>query len=85
MADESTALLIIDTQKAFFQAPKPLYQADRLVENIKSLATKARRAHIPVIYVQHNASGDLEWMNSTSLRDIHLQIARQNSDLVVQK
>ena len=85
MADESTALLIVDTQMAFFQAPKPLYQAERLIENIRSLTSKARQAHVPVIYVQHNASGDLEWMNSTPLKDIHPQIAPESTDLVVQK
>jgi nicotinamidase-related amidase len=80
-----TALLIIDTQMAFFQAPKPLYQADRLIENIQTLALKARQAHVPVIYVQHNASGDLEWMNHTPLKDIHPDIAPEASDLIIQK
>ncbi len=87
MADESTstALLIVDTQMAFFQAPQPLYPADRLIENIKNLTARARQAHVPVIYVQHNASGDLEWMNSTPLKDIHPLIAPESTDLVVQK
>lgn len=85
MASESTALLIIDTQMAFFQAPKPLYQADRLIANIQSLATQARLARVPVIYVQHNASGDLEWMNGTPLKDIHPGIAPESGDLVIQK
>src|SRR5258708_3249215 len=85
MSVGSSALLIIDTQMAFFQAPKPLYQADRMLENMRHLITKAREAHVPVIYVQHNASSDLEWMNSTPLKDIHPQIAPGPSDLVLQK
>ncbi len=85
MADISTALLIVETQVAFFEAPKPLYQADRLIANIRDLITKARQSHVPVIYVQHNASGDIEWMNNTPLKDIHPQIAPDSSDLVVQK
>ncbi len=74
MADPLSALLIIDTQLAFFEAPQPLYQAEKLIENIKTLIGKARDAHIPVIYVQHNASGDLEWMNNTPLKNIHPQV-----------
>ncbi len=85
MTDASTALVIVDTQMAFFQAPKPLYPADRLIENIKSLIMKARQAHVLVIYVQDNASGDLEWMNNTPLKDIHPEIAPASSDLIVQK
>jgi len=85
MPAELTALLIVDTQMAFFQAPKPLYQADRLIENIGNLISRAKDAHIPVIYVQHNGSGDLEWMNSTPLKDIHPQIAPSSNDLVIQK
>lgn len=85
MTNGSTALLIIDTQLAFFQAPKPLYPADRLVENIQNLIAKARQVNVPVIYVQHNASGDLEWMNNTPLKEFHPQLAPQASDLVIQK
>ncbi|HLY27299.1 MAG TPA: isochorismatase family protein [Aggregatilineales bacterium] len=82
---ENTAFVIIDTQMAFFEAPKPLYQADTLIANIKSLIAKARAAQVPVIYVQQNASGDLAWMNDTPLKNIHPGIAPQESDLVIQK
>lgn len=85
MADQLAALLIIDTQVAFFEAPKPLYQADRLIQNIKTLIAKARKAHVPVIYVQHNESGDWEWINHIPLKDIHPQIAPDHSDLIIQK
>jgi len=85
MADQLTALLIIDTQMAFFQAPKPLYPAERLLENQQHLIAKAHQANVPVIYVQHNARGDLEWMNNSPLKDFHPQIAPTPSDLVVQK
>ncbi len=85
MTGNNRALLIVDVQMAFFQAPKPLYQADQLLENIKALISKARAAHVPVIYVQHNASGDLEWMNNTPLKNIHPDIAPSAGDLVIQK
>jgi nicotinamidase-related amidase len=81
----STALVIIDTQRAFFEAPTPLYQPDRLIETIRSLIDRARAANIPVIYVQHNATGHLGWMNNTPLKDIHPDIAPLEGDLVIQK
>ncbi len=84
MADNKTALVIIHVQMAFFQAPKPLHRADALLKTIQGLIAKARASHIPIIYVQSNASGDLEWMNSTPLKNIHADIEPIESDLVIQ-
>jgi nicotinamidase-related amidase len=80
-----TALLIVDLQRAFFEAPKPLYESEKLIANIKHLIAEARAAHLPVIYVQHNLSGDLEWINTTPLHDFHPDIAPAAGDLVLQK
>jgi nicotinamidase-related amidase len=85
MSEAPTALVIIDTQRAFFEAPTPLYEPERLIETISGLIARARQAGIPVIYVQHNATGHLGWMNKTPLKDIHPQIAPLESDLVIQK
>src|SRR5258708_7476710 len=88
MADQSrekSALVIVDVQNAFFEAPKPLYEAKRLLANLQALIVKARAANIPVIYVQTNGSGELEWMNSTPLWNIHADIAPAPGDLVIQK
>ena len=47
----ATALLVIDVQNA---AVDGSYQRDVVVANIGSLVEKARREHVPVIWVQHS-------------------------------
>jgi len=85
MSDQNTALLVIHTQMAFFQAPKPLYQGDMVVASIKSLIEKAHKANVPVIYIQENATGDLEWMNSTPFWNIHPELTPTPADAVLQQ
>ena len=50
----ATALLVIDVQNA---AVDGSYQRDAVVANIGSLVEKARREHVPVIWVQHSDKG----------------------------
>ncbi len=47
----ATALLVVDVQNA---AVAGSYQRDAVVANIASLVEKARREHVPVIWVQHS-------------------------------
>ena len=47
----ATALLVVDVQNA---AVDGSYQRDAVVGNIGSLVEKARREHVPVIWVQHS-------------------------------
>jgi nicotinamidase-related amidase len=48
----NTALLIIDTQRGIVELP--IWRADETVGNIASLLAAARRAGLPVVYVQHD-------------------------------
>ena len=47
----ATALLVIDVQN---RAVAGTYQRDAVVANIDSLVDKARREHVPVIWIQHS-------------------------------
>src|SRR5215471_9828888 len=47
----ATALLVIDVQN---RAVAGTYQRDAVVANIDSLVEKARREHVPVIWIQHS-------------------------------
>jgi nicotinamidase-related amidase len=57
-----TALLVVDVQTGVVQEA---YQRDAVVANIASLVDKARREHVPVIWVQqtdeHLARGSDDW------------------------
>jgi nicotinamidase-related amidase len=48
----NTALVVIDVQNGVVKAA---YERDAVVANIASLVDKARREHVPVVWVQHSA------------------------------
>jgi nicotinamidase-related amidase len=84
MTPSDTALVIIDVQKAFFEQPTPLHPAD-LIAKLQGLIAKARAAGVPVMYVQHNESGEWAWVNDTPMHDVHPDIAPEAGDLIFQK
>ncbi|WP_088279849.1 cysteine hydrolase family protein [Ideonella sp. A 288] len=55
----TTALLIIDVQRALCEGPHEAFGAQALVERIDRLARQARQAGAPVVIVQHESSGPL--------------------------
>ncbi len=78
----STALLVIDVQMGMFDEEDPVFQGDVLLEILQGLISHARKADVPVIYVQHNDSqfvaGERDW-------EIHPSIAPQDGELIIQK
>lgn len=55
------ALLVIDVQRGLFDSEPRPFDAHAVVERINQLAARARAAHAPVIYIQHErASGFLQ-------------------------
>ncbi|WP_095053194.1 cysteine hydrolase family protein [Pseudomonas sp. Irchel s3b2] len=54
----STALLIIDVQRALCIGEYECFDIKRVIDTINDLSTKARAADIPVILIQHE-EGDL--------------------------
>lgn len=55
----NTALVIIDVQVAMFSVPDlPLYNGDKLIENISYLLDRARSTKTPVFFVQHIGSDE---------------------------
>ena len=55
----STALLIIDVQRALCTGEYECFDIKRVIDTINDLSTKARAADIPVILIQHEEEGDL--------------------------
>jgi nicotinamidase-related amidase len=47
------ALLVIDVQMGLFERETPIYEAEQVLKNINSLIRDARKAGVPVIFVQH--------------------------------
>jgi nicotinamidase-related amidase len=60
----STALLIIDVQRALCAGEYECFDIKRVIDTINELSAKARKANIPVILIQHEEEGDLLQFNS---------------------
>lgn len=80
------ALVIIDVQVELFQNfVNPLYKADGLIKNIKSLIEKARVSKTPVIYVQHTESDEESMGKGKPGWQIHQEVRPLKEDTVVLK
>lgn len=56
-----TALLIIDVQQALCEGPDAVADARRTIAHINLLSQRARAARAPVIVVQHEDGGTMEY------------------------
>lgn len=69
-----SALLVIDVQRGIFDKPLRPHEADVVVDRINSLATRAREAGVPVVFVHHESRGGQidygseSWQLETRLR-----------------
>lgn len=73
-----TALLVVDMQVGFFESNPPVDRAGDMLRNVKSLINRARRAQIPIIYIQHDSDPDYDG-------PIHPSIAPSERDTVILK
>lgn len=79
----NTALLVVDVQQGLFQKSTPIYEAERLLDNITALIARAQRVGAPVIYIQHSSDkflikGSDEWQ-------LHPRLQPENRDYRVHK
>jgi len=81
--NSKTALLIVDVQNGVLGKEGDTYQAEKLLSNLEKLIEKARETDIPIIYVQHNESGQLE--PNTFRWQIHDRLAPKEDDIKIQK
>lgn len=79
-----SALFVIDVQRGLFDEPPRPHEADAVIERINGLAAKARRAHVPVVFIQHERpSGFLEYGSDTWQLQADLVVVE--SDVKVRK
>ncbi|MBV4457815.1 cysteine hydrolase [Pseudomonas sp. COR58] len=55
----STALLIIDVQRALCSGQYECYDIHRVIDTLNRLSARARQAGVPVVFIQHEEEGDL--------------------------
>ena len=82
LAARETAILVIDMQTILFDPEPP--EAEEVVARINGLASRAREAGVPVVWVQHEtATGDL--VADTPGWQLHPGIATSPSDVFIRK
>jgi nicotinamidase-related amidase len=80
----NTALLVIDVQVGIIDHSQS-YNKDRVLANINELITKARAAHVPVIYIRHDGGkGDPLEAHTTGWQ-IHQRVAPVDGEAIVDK
>jgi len=84
---ENAALVIIDVQSAFFDKDYNVYvyRGEEFLSTIKRLIIRARKAGVPVIYVQHDGDKGTPFEPGKSGWPIHPAIAPQEGELVINK
>jgi nicotinamidase-related amidase len=84
---EKSALLVIDVQMAFFQKGSKVlaYNGEEHVARMREVITRARKAGVPVIYVQHDGAKGSPWEPGTPGHAIHPSIAPKPGELIVHK
>jgi aminoglycoside 6'-N-acetyltransferase len=87
MPASETALLVIDLQWAMFAGVGfgPLHDAEGLLERVRELIDRARKADVPVIYVQHNGPAGSMMEKGGAGWQYHREIAPLADDAVLEK
>jgi len=82
-----TVLLMIDVQNTFFDqySGDYAYRANEILSRIKGLISRARKASIPIIYVQHDEDKGLPFEPGKPGWLINPEIAPMKEDLVIHK
>ena len=77
-----TALLVIDVQVGLIDGA---HDAERLLANIADLIARARRAAVPVIYLQHNSATWPPLRHGVPTWQIHPRVAPASDETVLEK
>lgn len=81
-----SALIVIDVQRVMFETPGEFpYNGEAVLETIAGLIARARKAGVPVIYVQHDFGCASSMPRGSELWQIAPAIAPLEGDPVVDK
>jgi nicotinamidase-related amidase len=78
-----SAVLVIDVQSGLFDSSPRPYQADEVVQRINSITTQARAAGVPVIFIQSEHPGFLEY--ATDRWQLQSELTVQDGDIKIRK
>lgn len=79
----NTAVLVIDIQSKIFDAnPRP-YEAAEVIQRINQITHRARSAQVPVIFIQHEATGYIE--HGSDGWQLQRDLVVEKNDILVRK
>ena len=56
-SNKKCAVLVIDVQRGLCQGAEAAFDADGVIDRINLVTSKARRANLPVVLIQHESNG----------------------------
>ncbi len=78
-------LLVIDLQTAMFNLPRPLFDAEAVLENIRGLIDKARAQRAPVIFLRHGGGQGSPFATGSDGWQIHPSVSPAAEERVIEK
>ncbi|MDQ3335467.1 MAG: cysteine hydrolase [Myxococcota bacterium] len=84
-AHPNQVLLVIDVQNAIFQLPVPLHEPEQFLSRVCRLVERARRADVPVIFVQHLGKPGSASEAGAPGGELHAAIAPVHGEVIVGK
>ena len=78
-----TAMIVVDVQKGLFEKSTPIYNAERVLENINTLINKARQFGVPVIFIQHSNNNTL--LKGSDAWQLHPKIRPLDDEEIIHK
>lgn len=79
----NVALLIIDVQRALCSGPYEVFESRRVIDRINTVARMARNAQAPVVIIQHEDDGQMEYGAAAWMLDPELETG--SSDIFMRK
>jgi len=83
---DHTAVLVIDVQTGLFCAEPAPFEAEAVVARINAVTAKARKAGLPVIFIQHDGEpGGEDVVPFTEGWKLHPELEVHPGDLIIRK
>jgi nicotinamidase-related amidase len=84
-ANAGTALLVVDLQNSIVDGEEQAYRRDELLQTVADLLADARKANVPVVFIQHNHPRYEPLMEGNPGWNIHPAVAPQPGERIIQK
>ena len=78
-----SAVLVIDVQNGLFDSSPRPYEADEVIQRINSITSKARAGGVPIIFIQSEHPGFLEY--ATDRWQLQSELTVQDGDIKIRK